>query len=404
MNVNFIKKIKKIHLLICEIFKIIYYKIKYLKPDKQRLIILDDIFPWLLTAFRITEFNAYLDYFKNSEVYSSDPNFEIHKKEYLRYYPKNKNRIFKFNKNINFSAKLAYIVFINNAFNFLHVIEKYKIPFVLELYPGGGFHIDNEISDHKLKTVFDSSFLRKIIVTQKITYKYLLDRNLCSLDKIEFIYGGVLPLKYYMKNKIQKKYYKTDKPTFDICFVANKYTNQGKDKGYDVFIAVAKILSKKYSDIFSHIVGNFKETDINVKNISSKIRFYGRQNSDFFSDFYSQMDIILSPNQPFIIAKGAFDGFPTGCCVEASACGCVMFVTDCLNLNVGYKNEEDIVIISKNVDDIVEKIEYYYRNYTRLYEISKNGKKATNALFNEDVQVQRRLKIIDKICNEFIAL
>ena len=46
------------------------------------------------------------------------------------------------------------------------------------------------------------------------------------------------------------------------------------------------------------------------------------------------MDLIISPNVPFVLASGAFDGFPTACCMEAALSGTAMFVTDELKLEM----------------------------------------------------------------------
>ncbi|HXY53936.1 MAG TPA: glycosyltransferase family 4 protein [Nitrospirota bacterium] len=371
------------------------YKAEHPKTDKERLVIYDDTFPCLLSPFRITEFNAYLGHFDNSVVYSSFGRFREEKKKYRTLYPQYASRIFKFNKFIDFSGKLAYIVFLHNTYEFLPYIEKYKVPFVFELYPGGFFRLDNKVSDSRLKRILSSPYFRKVIVTQKISYEYLIQKKLCKPDQIEFVYGVVLPIHWYMRNRKQKKYYPDDKASFDICFVANKYLPEGRDKGYDVFIEAAKILKKKNKDVKFHVVGNFDRTDMDVTAIDRDIYFYGSRHTRFFPDFYSHMDIILSPNKPFLLEQGAFDGFPTGCCIEAGICGVAIFATDILNLNCSFADGEDIVIINTLVDEIVDKITYYHDNPKRLYELAKKGTIAIQEMFDEDKQIGARLKVIN---------
>src|SRR4030066_370297 len=75
---------------------------------------------------------------------------------------------------ININAKLFYCVFINNIYDNLNWLEKFKIPFIFTLYPGGGFQINNEIIDKKLKIVFNSPMFKKVIVTQIFTLDYLI--------------------------------------------------------------------------------------------------------------------------------------------------------------------------------------------------------------------------------------
>lgn len=297
-------------------------------------------------------------------------------------------------KKLTLKNSLCYTVFINNIYEFLPIIERNNAPFIFTLYPGGGFMLNNSESDRKLKRVFSSGCFKKVIVTQKITEEYLLSKELCPVDKINYIYGGVFPSDHYVEHGCKKKKYKQDKETFDICFVANKYTKRGIDKGYDTFILVAKELSRRAKDIRFHVVGGFTEEDIDIKSIKGKIRFYGQQKLEFFSHFYSKMDIILSPNVPSRLAKGAFDGFPTGCCMEAGLAGVAVFCTDELKMNVRFKNEKDIKIISTDVSLIVSDVLKYYNDTVKLYALSAKGQKSFNEVFGTVNQMGQREKVI----------
>ena len=118
------------------------------------------------------------------------------------------------------------------------------------------------------------------------------------------------------------------------------------------------------------------------------------------------MDIILSPTRPSVLAKGAFDGFPTGACVEAASCGVAIFSSDPLNLNIHYESGqkksyfndgEDMIIISLEPEEICEKIGYYYKNYDKLYRLSENGKNSVYRLFGYETQMPIRIKILKEI-------
>ena len=146
------------------------------------LLIIDDFFPNLITRFRVAEFNFYLSKFK-SLIFSSYPNFESAYYDYAKLYPKFKKSIFPLSLiDIirNRSPKLAYFVFLNNAYNFLNFINTFRVQFVFTLYPGGGFDLNDEISDQKLRLVLASKYFQKVIVTQKITYQYLLENSFCD--------------------------------------------------------------------------------------------------------------------------------------------------------------------------------------------------------------------------------
>lgn len=382
----------------------------FVKKPKDRLIILDDLFPHLLSAFRVAEYNAYLETFANAEIHSTvsalrflgeQSSFREVLDEYAQYYPQFRNRIFKFNPKRKMQGKLIYTVFLNNAFSFIDVIEKYNVPFIFTLYPGGGFLLNQARSDNKLRKICASPNLKKIITTQKISYEYLMDGKFCEPEKVEFIYGAVVPSERLTKQMMPRRYYQKDKGTFDICFVAYKYTERGIDKGYDVFIEVAKLLLKTHKDIFFHVVGSFDASDIDVSDIKNRITFYGTRHTDFFPEFYSRMDIILSPNVPFTYNQRWFDGFPTGACMEAGLCGVAVFCTDILGQNIAFKDGKEIVIIPRDVEETCEMIDKYYDSYDDLWKLGRKGQEAFRRVFDIEAQMGPRLRILAKCMDSY---
>lgn len=373
-----------------------------------KLLIIDDIYPLLQSPFRITEFDEYLKRWDEVEVHSTiNPAllelFKIDKSgaeiiaDYEARHPQFEGHIKIFNRHRKVHSKLGYTVFLGNAIHFLKYFEFNEIEFIFSLYPGGAFCLNQRDSDSALRKICGSNYFRKVIVTQQITKKYLLEKEICNPQDIVFIYGGVFPSSYYLAEsaKYQKKYYNYNKNTFDICFVANKYMEGGRDKGYDIFIEVARILTVRHPDIRLHVIGGFDESDVDVDAFSNRIHFYGNRTTEFFPGFYSSMDIILSPNVPFVLAPGAFDGFPTGSCIEAGFCGVAVFCTDILNQNIFFEDGKDIVIISMDVEQIVKDIEYYFQNLSILYSISRNGKRSFDKIFDQEYQLGERIKILN---------
>lgn len=376
-------------------------------PKYSDLVILDDIFPHLLSAFRIAEYNAYLESFPLSHVYSTAASFRVLGdsrsfpdvvQEYESQFPEFKERITRFHPGRALHAELAYTVFIWNAYSFLNTIERNRLPFVFTLYPGGGFALEDSTCNEKLKRVCSSPNLCCVIATQKITVEYLLANDLCDPSKVKFIYGGVFPWEPFMHNRALKKYFRRDKSSFDICFVANKYTARGIDKGYDVFIETVSSFSKSHANVAVHIVGNFDKNDIDTSDIE-KINFYGYQKTSFFREFYANMDVILSPNAPFLLGPGAFDGFPTGACAEAGMSGVAVFCTDLLNQNIYFKDGEDIVIVPRSADEILNRLDHYYYNRDDLIELSKLGQAKFTLVFSPAMQLHPRLQILTQFVN-----
>ena len=270
---------------------------------RERLIILDDRFPCLTTAFRIAEINGILKGFDTALVYSTLSDREAFRK-YAVQYPLLASRVRRFHPLRRLAGSAAYAIFLNNIYAYIEYLEEAHLPFAFELYPGGGFYLDDALSDAHLQRVFDSPMFRKVIVTQSIARDYLLRKRFCREEQIEFIYGVVVLSETLMEGGAHRSRYGIDKETLDICFVANKYTPPVIYKGYDRFIASARILSGRHPEVRFHVVGNFTEADADLGDLCNRITFYGHQFTSFFPKFYSRMDIILSPNMPFVAVPG----------------------------------------------------------------------------------------------------
>ncbi len=372
--------------------------------ESYDLVVIDDIFPSDMSGFRYQEFTSYLQEIKNTKIFCTGVAIEGYLKqntdeviiEYKRKFPHFSGKVCRYDFWRSIPCKLMYFVFPVNAFNALPIIEHYGIPFIFTLYPGGGFALDNAESDIRLIKLMSSPLFKKVIVTQQITYDYLINKKYCTSDKIEFIFGGVMPIIEYNRAKsYTKERYGFDKESLDICFIAQKYTKYGEDKGYDIFIETAKILCKMHENIYFHVVGGFDERVIDTSSIKNRITFYGQLNLADFDPFLTDKDIIISPNIEGRISKGTFDGFPTGSCVEAGLRKTAIFCTDTLNLNGNRLIDgEEIVIIPHDAKKISEMIESYYNNVKLLKSIGEKGQEKLLYLYSYEYQIAPRIKLL----------
>ncbi len=366
-------------------------------PKGEKLIILDNFFPNLNCGFKINEYNYLLERFPNSEVHSTMLDFDLALPKYLEIYPQFKGRIKKFDSKRLFFASLFYISFLDNTYSFLPIIERENTPFIFTLYGGGFFGIDYPESDKKLAQICQSPLLKKIIVSQTITAEYLVKKNFCSKEKITLIYGSTPSTNQTEKRylEINKQYYTKEKETFDICFVGRKHIPRGEDKGYPIFIEVAKRLSKKYKNIFFHVVGNFGPHDIDVKEIKQRIKFYGEIPIQTLPKFFETQDILLAMNVPGKIHKGSFEGI-NGVCQEAAYAKTMVFATDPWKLNYKFKHEQDIIIIPDDSEKIAKKIIYYYNNPQKLYQLSEASQKAFLKVFDFKRHVSKKAQVLEE--------
>ncbi len=378
--------------------------------DIVDLAVVDDVAPHPLSAFRMQEFLSYMERFEKSILYCSGTSLRLLDNKtldeliysFLEKHPKYARRIVALKPASVVNAKLAYMVFLSNAYLSVDEMESTETPFVFCLYPGGSFGLNDARSDEMLRRVTSSPCFRKVIVTQKITYDYLVEKKFCSPDQIEFIFGVVTPLEQFERSYEGKRHFGINKDILDICFVAHKYTETGVDKGYDVFVQVANMLAEKHPNIRFHVVGGFDENVLEVSQIKDRISFYGPQEIEWFNEFYLDKDLILSPNIPFKIFEGFFDGFPTGSCTDAGLRETAIFCTDELKLNQGFfKDGREIVVIPYDVMKIVDKIEYYYLNPEKLFAIGKYGRRKIIELYAYEAQIAPRVKLLQDEIDAF---
>jgi hypothetical protein len=108
------------------------------------------------------------------------------------------------------------------------------------------------------------------------------------------------------------------------------------------------------------------------------------------------MDVILSPNVPHVLFPGAFDGFPTGACIEAGMSGVAVFCTDPLRQNIHFRNGEDIVIVSGGPEEIASRIRECRDDPEALYRLSARGQESFRTVFDIRAQMEPRIRILSE--------
>ncbi|WP_367849440.1 glycosyltransferase 61 family protein [Rhodoferax sp. WC2427] len=375
--------------------------------SQKRLLILDTIFPSKLSSFRYGEFLAYLENIPEAEVVSSiwdtpqlhgsSTYFDLLDK-FGQEHPSLRKRVSAMHKNSNLSANLVYTVFLNNAaLLWQEHPSMVRSEAIFTLYPGGGFDLNDPISDIKLRRLCDDRRVRKIITTQHISRSYLIDNQFCEADRILPIFGGIVPSAYKPKTIRREIHTKV----INVCFVAQRYSESGIEKGSDIFSSVARILSR--NSIFNfHFVGDWSPSILGEKFLNNCF-FHGVQPASFFANFYGKMDVIISPNisnYEITKASGSFDGFPTTACVEAGLAGVAMFLSDSLGLNKDdlgnpiFLPGVEFELIERNVEQICERLEYYSLNRDALLKLSQLGQAALRREFSFDRQMKPRIEFL----------
>lgn len=364
--------------------------------------ILDDFFPNLITGFRVAEFNTYLAATDQLTILSTFPGFERAHAEYAALYPQFADRVRPFTPIEVGRYHFVYVHFLNNIFNFLPIIENFSLPFAMTLYPGGGFGLNEPVSDMKLARVAASRCLRGIITTQRVTEEYLLQRY--PQLPLYPIYVGVMNEVYFADAHVaateRRRRFGYDKDQIDICFIADKYMPQGVNKGYPGFVQAMTRVVAALPQARIHVVGGYGPEDFPVPIPPEQWQFHGYLYTAELRDFMLDMDLIVSPNLPFKLQPGNFDGFPTGSCVEASLCGAGMVVTDPLNLNQTYTDGEDILLVPPDPAVIAERIIDLAADPARLANLGRRGCVASRHAFAPREQLGRRIEVLTKAAAE----
>jgi glycosyltransferase involved in cell wall biosynthesis len=375
---------------------------------EHRIAILDDIFPHIGSAFRFEEFRTYLDKLPNVEIHSSGGAFSFAQETrpvealiaaHVAEHPAHASRIHPLDPGRFPDAGLYYAVFLHIIFGCIEQIEARQKPFAFTLYPGGSFAIDDAGSDSRLQRVFQSPCFRTVIVTQTLTRRYLLEKRLCREDQIIFLHNGVLTRGAVLP-PLAKTRFGFGKATLDLAFVANRYSALGTEKGYDLFVAMAQALIRRSIPARFHVVGPFDASVIDLAEEAPHFRFYGSQPTAFFHAFYAGIDAIVSPNRPFVLGPGKFDGFPNGCCCEAGLQETAMICTDELGLNVDYQDGVDVVLIRPDCDDIVAKILALIEAPAHLTALGINARRRMLDLYSFERQMAPRIALLERLLAE----
>lgn len=401
-----IAHLRKIYLLIRnrikDSFFLLYRNVGGL--EQVDLLIYDDVFPHPVSGFRYEEFTVLLNEFQESRI-ALDPRSYRKMNSPRNLHKEHLSAALKENPNLKGKViphrylcqpRLFYCVFLSNIFRNLEWLEKYQIPFVFTLYPGGGFVVDHPETDKKLFRVLSSPLFRKVIVTQQYTKDYIINKSFCEKEKIEFIFGGVVPQKSLLSSNTERKQYLQNKETFDIAFCAAKYTPKGQDKGYDEFIEFARNIAEKYDFVRFHVIGGFDKEVLDVKSIEDKINFYGFLDFDELRTVFNLTDVIVSPNKPFKLRAGAFDGFPLGTVVEACLNGVVAIVSDELKQNKVFEPHEEIILIEPESRSIEKAVFRLINEPERIKLISKKARKKFSHVYSNDVQMIPRVNLLRK--------
>ncbi|MGY1751704.1 FkbM family methyltransferase [Blastococcus sp. SYSU D01042] len=363
--------------------------------QREAIVVLDDFFPTTSTGFRIAEFDWMLRSGVVAEVMTTVPDLSTRLAEYATLYPESAGQVSAYDARRLGQFSCASIMFLNNAARFLPDLERHGLPFVLQLYPGGGLHLGEPAAERKLRRVLGSPLLTHVITTQPLVTALVREITGGSVPVTEVI-GGPVGRSYLQPGPgLRTDYFGTGKDVLDVCFVAARYTADGSDKGWPVFLASLRMLALAGLPVRGHVVGGFGPADVGPEHADLDLSFSGILSTPELRRFYLDKDVIISPTAPGRLAPGAFDGFPTGACVEAALCGVAVVATDPLNQNRLYTDGTDIHMPSADPDAVVARILDLVAEPDGVRRVAQAGLRTTRRTYGVDAQLRTRRRVLE---------
>jgi lipopolysaccharide transport system ATP-binding protein len=360
------------------------------------LAVIDDWFPNLLTGFRVAEFVHYLRVFPSLRIISTCPDLS-HFAHFAKRYPDISDRVQPWHTGSFDCLRAAWFVFLNNAYFWVEEMERRSIPFVLTLYPGGGFNLNDPESEAKIVRVFASPLLRAVITTQPVTLA-MLQRMGCSVP-VHQIPGIVVNPSYFVNSTTRTTI--PGQGAARICFAAFRYDAGGRSKGFPEFLAAANILAVRHPKVQFAVAGDLGPSDWPISGaLEGRITFHGALQTSGLRAFFNEQHVIVSPSRRYATSGTSFDGFPTGSCVEAALCGVAVLSSDELDQNRYYRSGEEILICEPKPKAIAAALTPVINDPSRLAALAERGRQRTIALYGVKKQLLSRTRILRLLAAE----
>jgi glycosyltransferase involved in cell wall biosynthesis len=382
----------------------------YDPPGRPSLAVFDNLFPSRMSGFRLAEYTYLLRCLPSAEAWCGGEligfagtagSNEEELAAFRASHPSLADRVIRFQDAVASGRRpgLVYTIFLSQIHRHLPLLEAERLPFAFTLYPGGGLQLGVDLSDFRLREVCASPWFRRMIVTQRITREYVVSRGLCPPEKIVLLPGCVAVDREGLALP-ERPVFGHDKDALDLCFAAHRYEASGRNKGYGLFLDIARVLAGRFPHVRFHVVGGFTPEDLPVEGLSGRIVFHGAMPVHDLARFFTRMDGIVSPNAAFETQAGAFDGFPTGTCSEAALSGCAVFACDPLNSNESFLHGRDLVIIPHHAPSAAYIIGEWLRQPERLADLGRQGQAAFRTFYAPESQLAPRLRVLEECLAE----
>lgn len=286
--------------------------------------------------------------------------------------------------------ELAYSQMVDFTMRFLPHFEQHRIPFCINITPGGGFAFDSDASDDSLRRIFDSPQFRHAIVTQPTIADYLAERLGLRPESHTVIYGGFAQID---PDESKRTVTAGARPELNIGYVAYNYGNDGRAKGFPIWCEAVHELRKDPTLRF-HVVGNWDPEELTFAPApDDQTIYHGVLSLADLRELFDEMDLIVNPFP--VGPQGQFNGFPMS--PDAGICGVALMTTNPVRLRTPHTDGRDVIEIEPTSADVVAKIRHYALHREALGAIAERGREMTIRHRSRRRQAEERLRVFEDL-------
>ena len=243
----------------------------------------------------------------------------------------------------------------------------------LNLYPSIKIDLTQQLFNDK-KIIYDNSDFNIIVPSNWLKEK--VEKSILKNHKVELIYNGINTNTFKPLNKIEirKKYNIPEGMKIIGNLAVGGLSNSWK--GGNFILEIMKDILRQRNDIIFLNVGETKDFDFpNVINIP----FLKEENE--IVEAFALMDIFLftsiAENCPLVVIEAISCGVPV---VSFNVGGVPEIVRD---------GKEGVIVNQGDTESALRQIFYLFNNLEKLVELSNNGRKRAQSVFDHDIVTRK---------------
>lgn len=160
-----------------------------------------------------------------------------------------------------------------------------------------------------------------------------------------------------------------------------------------MFIDAARQVARATDAVRFHVVGPWQADDYPTDGVEGRLVFHGTLAPDDLHTVYSTADVIVSPNRPFILSPGAYDGFPLGSCVGAGQFGVAVIASNELG-EEAFRDGEDLLLVRPDPNEVADRLLKLATDPMEVRRMGENARRAFSSVYSSNAQLAPRMALL----------